>query len=298
MTKKETTRIVHISDPHLSNLGGVVARNFLGGKRFLGALSWRRRSQHHLSATLDSLIRCVDEKAPDLIVVTGDLVQIGLHSEIDQAKEWLERLSKIAKIILVPGNHDFYQADSMEYACEKWRQYLWPDGNTELTFPSMVRLGNTTVIGLSSAQPEPFWSARGMVDDRQLEQLEKVLKDSVGTVRCVLIHHPPIKGRCPYRKSLRNSEALKAMLERERVELVLHGHIHRNTEYEINGYTKVFSTASASNKLSHAPSSFRVFDLFRDPLGLGMVSTLGIVRDSGCEEFTTRELLWNNSSLK
>lgn len=297
MTTKETTRIVHLSDPHLSSLDGIMARQFLGGKRFLGTLSWRRRSKHHLRTTLDFLTNYVDKKAPDVIVVTGDLVQIGLAIEIDQAAEWLERLSKIAKVVLVPGNHDFYQADSIEYACEKWAQYLWPDGNKARTFPSVVRVGNTTIIGLSSAQPEPFWSARGLVDGRQLYELEKILQDSAGSMRCVLIHHPPIKGRCAHRKSLRNSEALKGILEREGVEFVLHGHLHRNTEYHVNDYTKAFSTASASNALEHVSSSFRVFDVARDQSGWSVVSTLGVVRNSGCEEITTRDILWKDSSL-
>ena len=298
MNTKERTRIVHLSDPHLSSLDGVMARRFLGGKRFLGALSWRRRSQHHLRATLDCLTNHVEKKEPDVIVVTGDLVQIGLASEIDQAAQWLDSLSKIAKVVLVPGNHDFYQADSVAYACESWAQYLWPDGNKRSTFPSVIRVGNTTIIGLSSAQPEPFWSARGMVDERQLNELEKILQDSTGSMRCVLIHHPPIEGRCAGRKALRNSKALQEVLDRGRAEFVLHGHVHRNTEYCINDYTKVFSTASASNALRHASSSFRIFDVVRDQSDWRMVSTLEVVHDSRCEEIMTSEIVWKDTTLK
>jgi hypothetical protein len=74
--------------------------------------------------------------------------------------------------------------------------------------------------------------------------------------------------------------------------------MHRNTEYHVNEYTKAFSTASASNALRHASSSFRVFDVVREQYGWSVVSTLGIVRDSGCEEITTQEILWKGSSLK
>ena len=88
------------------------------------------------------------------------------------------------------------------------------------------------------------------------------------------------------------------VLDRGRAEFVLHGHVHRNTEYCTNDYTKVFSTASASNALRHASSSFRVFDVVRDQSDWKMVSTLAVVQDSRCEEIMTSEIVWKDTALK
>ena len=82
-------RIIHLTDPHLTSLPSFAAGRFLFNKRFLGTISWSRRQKHHLRSQLDLLVEDIRSEAPDLIICTGDLVQIGTKTEIIQAKEWL-----------------------------------------------------------------------------------------------------------------------------------------------------------------------------------------------------------------
>jgi 3',5'-cyclic AMP phosphodiesterase CpdA len=254
-------RIIHLTDPHLSRLPSFSAGRFLFTKRFFGALSWSRRKHHHLRAQLDLLMKEIQIEAPDLIICTGDLVQIGTEEEVVQAKGWLNELSSICRVVLVPGNHDCYQHDSHDYIMKHWASDFFGLSLGGDDFPSMFRSGAITFIGLSSAQAEPFWSARGSLGKRQLRRLEDILDDSSDGFRCVFLHHPPIPGRCANRKSLRDANLLSELLKTKKVEMVLHGHVHRNQMYSANEYTKVFATASASNVAKSAPASYRVFEV-------------------------------------
>ena len=51
------------------------------------------------------------------MLVTGDLVHIGLEQEMSEAAQWLRSLGPPEKVILVPGNHDNYAADSLGSPC-------------------------------------------------------------------------------------------------------------------------------------------------------------------------------------
>ena len=82
-------RIVHLTDPHLSQLDD---QRFwaLTGKRRLGYLSWMRRRRHrHRRDILARIAAGARAEGPDLVAVTGDLVQLGLAGEIDEAAQWL-----------------------------------------------------------------------------------------------------------------------------------------------------------------------------------------------------------------
>ena len=99
-------RLVHLTDLHMTEPLGF---SRFWGKRSLGYFSWRRRRRFiHTKEVLDLITESVLSDDPDLITITGDLVQLGLPGEIREAKAWLRNLSKKAKVFVVPGNHDIY----------------------------------------------------------------------------------------------------------------------------------------------------------------------------------------------
>ncbi|MCB1748517.1 MAG: metallophosphoesterase [Gammaproteobacteria bacterium] len=253
-------RFVHLSDPHLSSLD---ARGYgsVSGKRRLGMLSWnRRRRHHHRREVLDALRVAALAERPDLVLISGDFTQLGLGDEIAQVRAWLDAFEGVP-VRIVPGNHDFYQPDSPGPALAAWAPYLGLAAAAGVDdFPSHLDLGAVRVIGLCSARPMPWWSAGGEIGGPQLERLDRLLGESRGRLRCVMLHHPPQPGQCARRKALGDAGALCAVLERHAVELVLHGHVHRNRASRLAGGTRIFATASASNAATHAPASYRVFD--------------------------------------
>ena len=85
-------RLVHLTDPHLSDLGKV---SFAGlrGKRWSGYLSWRKnRRKQYLPAVLEKLSVAVRDEKADQVLVTGDLVHRALESAIKHASQWLNSL--------------------------------------------------------------------------------------------------------------------------------------------------------------------------------------------------------------
>jgi predicted MPP superfamily phosphohydrolase len=103
-------RLVHFTDPHLSTLEGEKFSK-LRGKRWSGYLSWyKNRRNHFLPEVLNLLVDSVRAENADQILLTGDLIHIGLKTEIAQANEWLSTVGPAEKVMLVPGNHDIYGA--------------------------------------------------------------------------------------------------------------------------------------------------------------------------------------------
>ncbi len=90
-------RLAHISDLHIGPLPPVTLRQ-LASKRGLGYLAWRLRKQRsHRTEVLEALRRDLQSKAPDHVVITGDLVNLALEAEFVQAGAWL-RLTDGAKL--------------------------------------------------------------------------------------------------------------------------------------------------------------------------------------------------------
>lgn len=258
-------RLVHLTDPHLSSLDGVRFSSLLG-KRLSGYLSWRNnRSKHYLPAVLERLVAAVRAENADQVLLTGDLVQIGLETEIRQASEWLAALDTPGKVMLVPGNHDIYAGGSAATVTRLWSDYLFQtatpaaDGDVADRYPVLRRLGKIDLIGLSTACVTPVFMASGRLGRAQLNRLEAMLQRSAadGQVVVMLIHHPPLPGMTNRRKALADAAALEVILNRHPPAVILYGHLHVNRERRV-GETRLYCTAAAS---SASDASYRVIDI-------------------------------------
>ncbi|MCW8926266.1 MAG: metallophosphoesterase [Xanthomonadales bacterium] len=251
-------RLVHLTDPHLSSLDDVRMAE-LRGKRWSGYLSWRKnRRKRYLPAILEELTAAVRAEAADQILVTGDLVHIGLEAEIKQAAGWLSSLGPAEQVMLVPGNHDYYVAESSALFNHAWSDYLFLKGK-DRTFPVLRKFGGVSLVGLSSARATPVFMASGRLGDAQLDATRVVLEQAAdeGQMVVVLIHHPPLPGMTSSRKALADAHNLRNLLEQYPPALVMHGHLHHNRE-QLWGETRVCCTAAAS---SIADASYRVIDI-------------------------------------
>jgi len=262
-------RLIHLTDPHLSSLAG---QSFvsLRGKRRSGYLSWKRNRRHvHRREILDALTEELLRHRPDQILLTGDLVHIGLESEMVEAAEWLSRLGPPEKVLFVPGNHDNYAGDSLLYMSRHWAGYLpagYPAGGDYTSgFPIVREQAGLKLIGVNTSCVTRIFSARGELGERQMHQLTRVLEKKSGSAdfNCLLIHHPPFPGMTRRRKALRDAAKLLETASRCSPDLVLYGHIHCNREDHRRGI-RSYCTASAS---SAENASFRIIDLEREESG-------------------------------
>ena len=165
--------------------------------------------------------------------MTGDLTHLGLPQEFREAAAWLARLGRPEGVTVVPGNHDAYAGESWRDTFAQWSDYLQGDGAGTDTqagdaFPSLRIRREVALIGLSSARPSAPFLATGRLGEGQLSRLERILEQTAGAglFRVVLLHHPPAPHTVRWRKSLRDGAALRELLARHGVELVLHGHAH------------------------------------------------------------------------
>ena len=250
-------RIVHLSDPHLTTPPSwrTLAGRSHFGKRYLGYASWHRKRRLKMRRPwLDEVTAEVVSLEPDQLLISGDLTQIGTEEELCEARAWLEQLAPPDRICFVPGNHDAYAAESWRLLQRELGAYLPGQGGSG--FPVIRRIGSVAVLGLSSAVPTPPLSASGLLGEAQLGRLAAGLAEHHDALKVLLLHHPPLPGMISYRKRLRDAGALARLLAVRPVDLILHGHQHRDEDSERQGI-KVYCTAPASSR----SASFRVFDV-------------------------------------
>lgn len=259
-------RIAHLTDPHTTSLAGVGVTQLLG-KRLLGYLSWRRKRQYrHTQQMLEATTAAALATQPDALVLTGDLLHIGLREEMRQIKSWLKALAKQVPVLLVPGNHDYYAKDSLKL----WHEELGDlhvfgePVHSAHEWPRRLAVGNNVaavnVLGLCSAYPAPLTKADGQLGDQQRQLLAQELTSaSTEPVAHTLIalHHPAAATLSEQRKSLLDVDQLGALLAP--ASALVHGHLHENLEYAVNG-VPCYCTASASSVHTSALASFRLLE--------------------------------------
>jgi Calcineurin-like phosphoesterase len=177
-------RFAHISDLHLTSLDDVKVSDLLN-KRALGYLSWRRRRRReHSPEVLAALLRDLRDLNLDHIVITGDLTHIGLPSEFQQARQWLEALGAPTDVTVVPGNHDAYVHTAWDKTFALWTPYMASDpglqtiteqGPGRELFPSVRLRRPAALIGLTSACPSAPFLATGSLGPTQLKRLDEIL---------------------------------------------------------------------------------------------------------------------------
>ncbi len=262
--------LAHLSDIHLTPL-----RPYLGhyhAKRLLGMLNWQRRRRRHLASTLAAVVADVRTACPDHIVVTGDLVNVGLPSEHANARLWLDALGLPSHVTAIPGNHDIYVPMGLVRGVGQWQAFMSHDEPIveKAPFPFVRRLGRVALIGLNSALPTPMFHAYGRLGTEQLDRLAEILDGlgAEGLVRVVLIHHPPLVGQAKNRAALQDAVALTRVLGDHGAELVLHGHNHRATIAWTPGPERpvpIVGVPSASLGLADAHHTLARYNLYRIP---------------------------------
>jgi 3',5'-cyclic AMP phosphodiesterase CpdA len=232
-------QIAHVSDLHVLAETGVELRRILFNKRVTGyanLLMTRARvyRRDYLLAVLAAAA-----SAADHLVVTGDITNLSLESEYEEAVRLLVDAARTTEVTVVPGNHDIYLP-----AVHRERRFpLHFDGfmTSDLPtlsldlpagrFPSVRLRGPVALIGLTSAVPRPPFVSAGYLGRAQLAALERILRHPEVARRTpvVLIHHSPFDSRIrleQLRSGLVDAAALRRTLQPLSRGLVLYGHLH------------------------------------------------------------------------
>jgi len=231
------TNLAHISDIHLAPLPPVRPRDLLS-KRITGFLNWKLKRNRTLDGDgLASLIRHMRSQEPDIVAVTGDLTNLALDAEIDNAGRWLETVGTPEAVCVCPGNHDAYVPGTLEKALERWDGYITGETVTQAPFPYVRRVGEVAVIACSSAISTPPFLAAGRFEQAQAQRLARCLDvlGEAGYFRVVMIHHPPNVEDRNYRLGLWGAQLFRDVVAEHGAEVILHGHTHKSTIHSIPG---------------------------------------------------------------
>lgn len=294
-------RLAHLSDPHVGPLGRVRLHQLIG-KRATGYANWRRgRSRSHDMTVLETLVADLKQQGAAHVACTGDLCNIGLPSEWETARTFLEALGPPETVSFVPGNHDAYVRGSLEGLLAACHGYTGDDSGSSGRFPYLRRRGPVALIGLSSAIPTKPFVATGRLGPPQLAAAEALLRalatEPGKPFRVVMIHHPPQPGGASSGRELKDAAAFTAMIARAGADLILHGHNHTTTSALVPGpdgrSVPVIGAPSASARpdghggLAARRASYLMYEIARSGEGFAVsarrrgLDAAGVVCDLG-----------------
>jgi 3',5'-cyclic-AMP phosphodiesterase len=194
--------IAQLSDPHIRPAGVLYQGVADSNRMFAEAIA-------HLHQL---------DRRPDLLLLTGDLVDEGLPQEYAMVRELL-RATTIPYLV-IPGNHDHREHFRKAFTDQA---YLPAEGPLHYC----VDAHPVRIIGLDTCIPGKH---HGHTDAQSLAWLSQVLSEGSGKPTLIMMHHPPFMSGIPYMDTYRymDTQPLEAVIRgAPGVEMVVCGHVHR-----------------------------------------------------------------------
>ena len=272
-------RIVHVSDPHVLSRTAAHWRSIIFNKRLTGfANLLLKRGRVHRREYLLAVMTAATANC-DHLVVTGDLTNLALDHEYEEAVALFTDAARRTEVTVVPGNHDIYLPSTHDtrrfpHHFGKFFASDLPELACDLragSFPCVKLRGAIALVALTSAVPRPPFISAGFVGHEQLEALQRVLEHPAVRQRLpvILIHHPPVDTRSrlvQFKDGLVDAAALRTTLAPVPRGLVLYGHLHireHRTITTTNG--RLDAVAASGAALDHPDASvragFNVYDI-------------------------------------
>lgn len=181
------------------------------------------------NAMVEAAIRQLGElvPAPDLVIVSGDLVDEGAAEEYAVVREMLAAIRQ--PLLLIPGNHDEREA---------FREAFAPFGPLPQAGPLHVIAadhGPVLVIGLDVTVPGAH---HGVVDEAAAAWLSDALVQEPDRPTIIMMHQPPFESGIPFIDIYRchGAERLASIIRTyPAIERVLCGHVHRFMQLRFAG---------------------------------------------------------------
>ncbi|MGJ0395926.1 MAG: metallophosphoesterase family protein [Methylocystis sp.] len=258
-------RLAHLSDAHIGPIPRPNLAELLG-KRVTGYVNWlyKRGAQHDMGV-LASIVADIKSQAPDHVVMTGDIVNIGLPGEIALAKDWLAALGAPSDVSFTPGNHDAYVASVTDLVHEVFAP--WTSSEIEgAGFPYLRRRGGVALIGLDTGVPTAPFVASGRLGEAQRARLAQLLDaaNAEGLARVVCLHHPPHVGGARLLRGLQDAGEFEAVIARHGAELIVHGHNHRPSLHRLHAAPVVGVASASARPGGHYPgAAYNLYDFAR-----------------------------------
>ena len=167
--------------------------------------------QFFLPQQLERAIAEVNELAPDVVIVSGDLTSNGFKDEYALARGYLNDVV-CDSIVVIPGNHDSRNVGYVHF------EELFGDRN------SVLRTDGVTIVAVDSSEPD---LDNGQIGRGRYRWIEEQFADPADLRVFVLHHHLlPVPGTGRERNIVHDAGDALECLQRAGVDLVLSGHKH------------------------------------------------------------------------
>jgi 3',5'-cyclic AMP phosphodiesterase CpdA len=164
---------------------------------------------------------------PDLVLLTGDVVDDGSAADYATATRLLSRIRQ--PLLVIPGNHDEREAFR---ACFRHHPYVTRSGPLHVAVGDQ---GPVRIIGLDVTVPGFH---HGDMDDDACAWLEARLAEESDRPTIIMMHQPPFDSgiSCIDAYHCRQGARLAGIVARyPAVERILCGHIHRFMQLRFGG---------------------------------------------------------------
>ena len=220
----------------------------------------------HDPRLVEAVEASIDERKPDLVVISGDFTQRATTEQFKEACRFLERLRKSGHEVLgVPGNHDIPLYDVLRRFLSPLTRYRRFIDDTLCPF---IELPGVAVLGINTARSLTFKDGR--IGESQVEFIRASFARTDPEVTRVLVTHHPLyaipAGEGVERAIGRQELALDA-IEHAGVDLVLAGHAHHASAHDASdlvarsgGVLVVQAGTATSTRVREQEQSFNTID--------------------------------------
>jgi 3',5'-cyclic AMP phosphodiesterase CpdA len=213
----------------------------------------------------------------DLMVISGDVTQLGAPAEFAAAAAWLTRLP--GPHLTLPGNHDtpwFGLVERVRDPFGHFERAIGPAAERAFQGPSLAVRAFNSARGW---QIRLNWS-KGAVSRRQAERAATALEAAPdGAVRIAACHHPLIEARGePITARVRGGHAAARRLVAAATDIVLTGHLHTAFVEALpfgDGRTYAVGAGTLSLRLRGQPPGFNLLEVTGDTLAVTAMAWTG-----------------------
>lgn len=191
-------------------------------------------SRYHIPSLATRVMDELNELAPDIVVVTGDLTDMGFRQEFRQAHRLLSRLDCAHRMVLM-GNHDARNVGDEHFADLFGKRSL-----------GMV-YGSVRILGLDSSEPD---LDSGRIGRNRYRWIEEQSQDP-GEFNVAALHHHlvPVPGTGRERNIVYDAGDMLQVLAACGTDLVLCGHKHVPNVWRLEDMLIVNAGTCCSHRL-------------------------------------------------
>lgn len=188
-----------------------------------------------IHSSYSRVLEIMKSEKSDLVILGGDLTNVGTVQEVESAIGQLQTLSP--QLLCVAGNMDLPQHDN-----------IFSKLNVSIHGKGLI-INELGVFGVSGAPVSPLHTPYEVDEEVIAEKIAKGYKEILNAKTKILVSHAP-----PYGTKVdivhagfhAGSAAVRDFIEDHNVDIVICGHIHEARGQDVLGKTKIINCGQAS----------------------------------------------------